>query len=357
MKFKRLLPFAALVLGALSACSGKGGGQSEEKVVDIASIVAPQDGKNVFIGGVDRIQSDGWLDRELAKKGWKVRWVPVPPAVGGPVVNEGFAAKTIDIALYGDLPAVIAMAGGVDLKLLTTTGSGSNIYVAVGAKSTAQSLQDLKGKRIALHRGRPWEAGFARYAESQGLKLEDFKIINTNVLAGTAALTSGKVDAIVLIQAEAYVLEEKGLARVLWSTRDAPESWKMLGGTFARTEFLKAHPDIAQTVITAIVRQSRWTSDEANKTAVIQWGTAFGAPLGAVEKDVANSRLSWRERASPIPGKALQDHFTYVADYAAKTKVTPTRVDVSTLIDRRYVDKAIDELGLKGWWQDPPPGA
>lgn len=355
MYLKRLLPAVSLV-ALLSACGGGGGAEPEEKVVDIASIVAPRDGKNKFIGGIDRVQKDGFLDAELAKKGWKARWVPVPPAVGGPVVNEGFAAKTIDIAMYGDLPAVIAMAGGVDLKLVTTSGAGSNIYIAVGAGSKARTLADLKGKRIALHRGRPWEAGFARYAESLGLKFDDFKIINTNAQAGTAALTSGKVDAVVLIQAEAYVLQDKGLARILWSTKDAPESWKMMAGTFARTAFLKAHPDIVQAVVTAYVRQAHWNSLEQNRATVIQWGTAFGAPLSAIEQDVANNRLPWKERYSPIPGKALQTHFDYVSNYAAKTGVTSTKVDVSKLIDRRFVDQALTDLKYTGWWQDPPPG-
>ncbi len=112
------------------------------------TIVAPKDGKDRFIAGVDRIRQEGWLDRELAKKGWKVEWVPVPPAVGGPIVNEGFAARTIDIASYGDLPAVIALAGGVDLKLVAATGAGSNIYVVVGAQSPAHTLRELKGRAV-----------------------------------------------------------------------------------------------------------------------------------------------------------------------------------------------------------------
>jgi sulfonate transport system substrate-binding protein len=353
MRTKSFLSVAAAVLAFTAACSGKNG-TAEDKVVDIASIVAPKNGETEFIGGVDQIRKDGWLDRELAKKGWTVRWVPVPPGVGGPVVNEGFAAKTIDMAAYGDLPAVIAVAGGVDLKLVSTTGAGSNIYVAVGANSPAKTLRDLKGKRVALHRGRPWEAGFARYAQSQGMSLDDFKLINVNTMAGTAALAGGKVDAIVLIQAEGYVLEEKKLARILWSTRDAPESWKMLAGTFARKEFIDAHPDIVQTVVTAFVREAHWSSQEENKAAVLAWGTSFGAPLSAVTKDAENTHMSWRERSSPIANAQHQEHFDYVADYAARTGITPRRVDVSHLIDRQFVDKALVDLDLKTWWQSAP---
>ncbi|AXB78538.1 ABC transporter substrate-binding protein [Novosphingobium sp. P6W] len=347
-KFLALL----LPLFTLAACSS-GGAEPDEKVVDIAGIVSPKDGKNEFIGGLNQIQQDGWLDAELAKKGWKARWVPVPASVGGPVVNEGFAAKTIDMAAYGDLPSVIAMAGGVDLRLVVPSRAGSNIYLAVGKDSTARTLRDLKGKRVALHRGRPWEAGFARYVQSQGMTLDDFKIINVNAVAGQAALTSGKVDAIVLIQAEAYVLQEKGLARILWSTRDAPESWKMMAGTFVRKAFLDAHPDVVQTVVTAFVRQARWSSDEKNRDTVLSWGTLGGTPLDAVIKDAENNPLPWRQRYSPLLNAALQDHFDFVSDYASRTGLTRTKVDVSKLTDRKYVDQSIRDLKLEGWWTEP----
>jgi sulfonate transport system substrate-binding protein len=342
-----LLPLFAMA----TACS-TGSGEPDEKVVDIAGIVSPKDGKNEFIGGLNQIQQDGWLDDELAKKGWKVRWVPVPASVGGPVVNEGFAAKTIDMAAYGDLPSVIAMAGGVDLRLVVPSRTGSNIYLAIGENSTARTLRDLKGKRIALHRGRPWEAGFARYVQSQGMTLDDFKVINVNAVAGQAALTSGKVDAIVLIQAEAYVLQEKGLARILWSTADAPESWKMMAGTFARKAFLDAHPDVVQVVVDAFVRQARWSSDEKNRKTVLSWGTLGGTPLDAVIKDADNNPLPWRERYSPLPYPAIQDHFDFVSDYASRTGLTRTKVDVSKLIERKYVDQAMRDLKLEGWWTE-----
>ena len=340
----------AFGLSLLAACSGAST-PADDKVVNIAGIIAPQNGKNEFIGGLAEMQKDGWLDRELAKKGWKANWVPVPPAVGGPVVNEGFAAGTIDMASYGDLPAIIAMAGGVDLKLVIGTNAPSNIYVAVGANSPAKSLKDLRGKKVALHRGRPWEAGFARYAQSQGMTLDDFKIINVNATAGTAALTSGKVDAIVLIQAEAYVLEERKLARILWSTRDAPESWKMMAGTFVRSDFANAHPDIVQIVVDAYVRQAHWSSLGENRETVIAWGTKFGAPLSAVRKDADNTKTPWRERASPIAQPALAEHMKYVADYAARTGLIRTPVDTSQLIDMTYVDRALVDLKLQGWWQ------
>jgi sulfonate transport system substrate-binding protein len=74
-------------------------------------------------------------------------------------------------------------------------GAATTTHLVVPAGSTARTLADLKGKRIALHRGRPWEITFARLVAEQGLKLSDFRIANLNPGAGAAAIAAGDVDA------------------------------------------------------------------------------------------------------------------------------------------------------------------
>src|SRR6202007_2410130 len=102
-------------------------------------------------------------------RGVKLAFTPVPTAVGGPVINEGFSGKRIDFASYGDFPAIIAVAGGVPLKLVAPVGQGQNVYLVVRKGLAARSIADLKGKRIALHRGRPWELPFSKLLDANHL--------------------------------------------------------------------------------------------------------------------------------------------------------------------------------------------
>lgn len=335
----------------LAGCGGSGGSTGGEavKTVTIASIAYPYQGKQVFNGLNGVVIQQGWLKEQLAKKGVELVFTPVSTAVGGPLINEGFSGKRIDFASYGDFPAAIAVAGGVPLKILAPVGQGQDVYIVVRKGLAAKSLADLKGKRIALHRGRPWELPFSKLVDSSGLNLSDFKIVNINPSATPAALESGSVDAAVLLS-DGLLVEQKGIGRVIWSTRDAPADWKMRAELFGRADFVDAHPDLTQLVVDAFVKAAAWSSDEANKEEVIRRAARGALPEDIVAKDYANSGIPWRERFSPIFNPAVRTHYRSVADYALERGLIRNKVDADALIDERFVNKALKDLKLEQFW-------
>ena len=335
----------------LAGCGGSGGSTGGEavKTVTIASIAYPYQGKQVFNGLNGVVIQQGWLKEQLAEKGVELVFTPVSTAVGGPLINEGFSGKRIDFASYGDFPAAIAVAGGVPLKILAPVGQGQDVYIVVRKGLAAKSLADLKGKRIALHRGRPWELPFSKLVDSSGLNLSDFKIVNINPSATPAALESGSVDAAVLLS-DGLLVEQKGIGRVIWSTRDAPADWKMRAELFGRADFVDAHPDLTQLVVDAFVKAAAWSSDEANKEEVIRRAARGALPEDIVAKDYANSGIPWRERFSPIFNPAVRTHYRSVADYALERGLIRNKVDADALIDERCVNKALKDLKLEQFW-------
>jgi len=342
---------ALLGCASLAGCGGSGGSTGGEapKTVTIASIAYPYQGKQVFNGLNGVVIQQGWLKEQLAEKGVELVFTPVSTAVGGPLINEGFSGKRIDFASYGDFPAAIAVAGGVPLKILAPVGQGQDVYIVVRKGLAAKSLADLKGKRIALHRGRPWELPFSKLVDSSGLNLSDFKIVNINPSATPAALESGSVDAAVLLS-DGLLVEQKGIGRVIWSTRDAPADWKMRAELFGRADFVDAHPDLTQLVVDAFVKAAAWSSDEANKEEVIRRAARGALPEDIVAKDYANSGIPWRERFSPIFNPAVRTHYRSVADYALERGLIRNKVDADALIDERFVNKALKDLKLEQFW-------
>ena len=342
---------ALLGCASLAGCGGSGGSTGGEtvKTVTIASIAYPYQGKQVFNGLNGVVIQQGWLKEQLAEKGVELVFTPVSTAVGGPLINEGFSGKRIDFASYGDFPAAIAVAGGVPLKIVAPVGQGQDVYIVVRKGLAAKNLADLKGKRIALHRGRPWELPFSKLVDSSGLKLSDFKIVNINPSATPAALESGSVDAAVLLS-DGLLVEQKGIGRVIWSTRDAPADWKMRAELFGRADFVDAHPDLTQLVVDAFVKAAAWSSDEANKEEVIRRAARGALPEDIVAKDYANSGIPWRERFSPIFNPAVRTHYRSVADYALERGLIRNKVDADALIDERFVNKALKDLKLEQFW-------
>lgn len=337
---------------ALSGCSNAAG-DNAVKIVNIASIASPYQGEQVYNGLTGVVLEQGWLKAELAKRNVQLNFVPVPTAVGGPLINEGFSAKRIDFASYGDFPAIIAVAGGVPLKLVAPLGGGQNVYLVVRKGLQASTLADLKGKKIALHRGRPWELPFSKLVDANGLKLDDFSIVNINPSATPAALASGSVDAAVLLS-DGLLAEQKGIGKVIWSTAQAPADWKMRAELFARSDFVDANPEITQLVVSAFVRAAAWSSKDENRSQVIAKASRGFLPEDILAKDYAADGLPWHERFSPVFHPDVAEHYRAVADYALERNLIRKPVDTAKLLDDRFVAKALEDLNLQTYWATTP---
>ncbi|WP_343061161.1 ABC transporter substrate-binding protein [Novosphingobium flavum] len=356
---KLLLALAAaavLGLGAwqwLRPAAASGG--NAVRTVNIAAIAHPFQGQQIYSGLTGVIIRDGWLKAELAKRGVELAFTPVPTAVGGPLINEGFSGKRIDFASYGDFPAVIAVAGGVPLKLVAPLAQGQETYIVVRNGLQAASIADLKGKRIALHRGRPWELPFSKLLDANGLKFSDFTIVNINPSATPAALSSGSVDAAVLL-ADGLLAQERGIGKILWSTKQAPRDWKMRAELFGRADFVNDNPQLTQLVVDAYLRAAAWSAQDANRDQVIKDSSRGSLPINVVVNDL-DPRISWRDRYLPYYDDALRSHYRSVTEYALKRGLVREKVDADALLDDRFVQQGLKDLDLAKFWSAAEPAA
>ncbi|HTN41481.1 MAG TPA: ABC transporter substrate-binding protein [Asticcacaulis sp.] len=345
---------------ALAACQPaqktdhKAAAPTAVKTITIATIAYNYEGKTVYNGATQTLIDQGWLADELKKRGIALKFEGVSGAVGGPQINEGFAAKRIDFALYGDFPALIARSGGVDIRDILSTGQGNNAYLVVRKGLNMKSIKDLKGKSIAIHHGRPWELTFQKLLDANGLKVTDFKIYNLNPQAGFSALASGKVDATFTLS-EALVQQQKGAGDIIWSTKEAPLSWKMRTGLFARKDFIDANLELTQLVVTAYVKAAQWQSDEANKDQVLQIASRGSLPVDLVAQDYEDPRVPWRDRFSPLIDGFYVEHFKDVAAYTYANKLVQKNIAVDDIIDDRFVAPALKELKLETYWTPQNP--
>lgn len=338
--FVRNTILAGVALG-LAACSGVG--EEQAKTVRIIAGGATVDGKYVPGALTGVVQSEKWLEQKLAEKGYTLEFVEMPHAIGGPMINEGFANKSVEFAYYGDLPAVIGASGGAPIRLVASLRAPVNSYVLVPPASPARSIADLKGKRVALHRGRPWEPAFARAAEAAGLKVADFKVINVNPSAGAAALAAGRVDAFVGPIADADLLLRQRAGRILWSTKEAPASWASRTELFGRKDFIADQPEIATLVAAAYYRAGNWAAQDANREAYIK-RLSVETPESAIRTDVEGTG-AWSERFAPTPAETLLDHYRYVVDYSAASGLIGEKPPLEELIDQGLTRKALELAG------------
>lgn len=346
---RRTMLFGGLAAGglALSAC---GGGKevrgSTLKIAVVSSFV----GNKVRLSGVDYvIEKQGWLREELNKLGVALEWFPAPHAAVGPIINEAFANHQIQFAGYSDLPSIILNASGTSGKTkLLVPGNPTDSYLVAPKGSTAKSIEDLKGKRLAIHRGRPWELPLLRLLESKGLTYADFQIFNINPEAGAAAVATGGVDG--LYTTSAFTLEEKGIAKIIWSTAQEDLSWKSWGGFWGSRRYLEEQPQIAQLVVTAYIKAAHWISQSEHKEEIIKLGTLNGTPERIVRRNYDETNISWKDRWSPLFPPELYEHYSDSVAFARKNGIIQGDIDIGVLLDDSLVKQALKTLGLDAYW-------
>ena len=330
---------------ALAACAPKRAA-STLKIAVVSSFA----GGKVKLSGIDyAIEKQGWLREQLKSRNVDLQWFPAPNAAVGPIVNEAFANHKIEFAAYSDLPSIILNASNTSGKTkLVVPGEPTDSYLVVPTGSTARSIEDLKGKRLAIHRGRPWELPLLRLLQSKGLSYKDFQIYNINPDAGAAAVATGGVDG--LFTVSAFNLEDKGVAKVIWSTAGQPLDWKSWGGTYAARDYLSADPELAQIVVDAHVKAAWWASQDANKDELIQARTANGTSERIIRRTYEDSGLSWKDYWSPLFAPELYTHYREAVAFARQNGIIQGDIDVNDFLDDSYVKAALKSQGLENYW-------
>jgi sulfonate transport system substrate-binding protein len=343
----------SLLAGVLVSSIGLAGDSAptDASVIRIAVVAIQSGGKPSFFGPPEYMAQDPILKAELEKRHASIEWVPVSSVAVATLVNEAFTSQRIDFAYYGDLPSVILNASGFQTRLVAPGNVGNNVYLMVPSGSTARSIADLKGKRIALNRGRPWEVSFEKLLTANGLNISDFKIVNLNPQAGASAFVSGSVDAFVTLD-DAFLLVDKGLGKIIWSTKEAPPDWKMRAELWGSAEFIEQHPDLTQVLANADLRAVRWISEDQNRSAYLRdLADRYSYPQSVIDREYAGEAISWHNYWSPLYSPSITLHYQGVVAYARGAGLIRNDVAVGSLIVPRFVDAGLKQLGLDGYWK------
>ncbi|ASL26302.1 ABC transporter substrate-binding protein [Azotobacter chroococcum] len=285
------------------------------------------------------------LQQELEGSDVRVEWHYFKGA--GPAVNEALANKQLDFAVQGDLPAVVAKAGGLDTRLITADNLLTSTYLVVPADSPARSLADLKGKRVALFKGTNLHLAILRALKQQGLGERDFRTLNMDFATMAAALTSKDIDG-AWFDARAFDLQASGVGRILYDTRAVDPRLTRQGHVLVRGEFEREHPELVQKVVTALVRTAAWTSDPANRETVLSLWANSGTPLEALRAEQEGQ--SFQRRYSPLLDAFFVERYRTTVRESKELGLIRGDVDVARWVEPKYVQAAIEQLGLQKLW-------
>ncbi|WP_337058978.1 ABC transporter substrate-binding protein [Pseudomonas sp. USHLN015] len=290
-------------------------------------------------GVVDVLRSRQILEQEFAKDGIEIQWRFFKGA--GPVINEALANGQVDFAYLGDLAAIIGKASGLDTRLLSATARDVKSYLGVVPGSGIKTLEDLKGKRVAVFRGTANQLSFANALASRGLSERDYKVINLDFNAANAALAAKQVDASWGL-AGLIALREKGLAELPLSTRDlggAGSTQAVLVGTGA---FVRDYPEVTARLVKAQQQAVTWLRDEDHKQAYVELVSRLASyPPVILGTDLKDD--SFKDIFDPQLDPAFLARLQKGVDFAAEQRLIRKPFQVSDWVEPRFLDAALKE--------------
>nr|WP_314560105.1 ABC transporter substrate-binding protein [uncultured Pseudomonas sp.] len=242
-------------------------------------------------GGItDVLREQQIFEKAFADQGIKIQWNYFKGA--GPVINEAFANGQVDLAYLGDLAAIIGRSNGLDTRLLSATARDIKQYLGVVPGSGIQTLQDLKGKRVAVFRGTASQLSFDAALASQGLSEKDLKVINLDFNAAGAALAAKQIDA-TWGGSNLTALQAKGLAQIPLTTKDLGGAGSIQAVLVGSKQFVDEHPEAVAKLLQAQQQAVQWLTDDNNKQAYITLVSGLASyPQLILTNDLKDQTLS-----------------------------------------------------------------
>ena len=268
-------------------------------------------------GVVDVLRDQQIFEKAFADQGIKIQWNFFKGA--GPVINEAFANGQVDLAYLGDLAAIIGKSNGLDTRLLNAGARGVKQYLGVVPGSGIKTLQDLKGKRVAIFKGTATQLSFDAALASQGLSEKDLKVINLDFTGATAALAAKQIDASWGSSGLA-ALQAKGLAELPLNTKDLGGAGSVQAVLLGNGKVVDEHPEVVTKLLKAQQQAVQWLTQDSNKEAYIQLVSGLASyPSVILTEDLKDQKLSevFPSTLDPVFLGKLQD----AVDLASQQKL------------------------------------
>ncbi|MFF0575889.1 aliphatic sulfonate ABC transporter substrate-binding protein [Streptosporangium saharense] len=201
-----------------------------------------------------------WVDLRDLPAGDKPDPTKGLPSVHGDHLFDG----GYDFIGTGSTPPVTAQGKGHDFVYVAVSGSRhENGRLVVREDSPITSLEDLKGKKVALGHG-SWQTTLLLFAlDKAGLTWKDIVPVDAGVDAGELFL-NGEVDAWVGSYPSLSKVEAQAPVRELIAT-DGLFSHRSLW--FTRRDFAEQHPEQLAAIVAALQESDTWITENYREAA------------------------------------------------------------------------------------------
>ncbi|MDA8045260.1 MAG: aliphatic sulfonate ABC transporter substrate-binding protein [Actinomycetota bacterium] len=248
----------------------------------------------------------------------------------GPPIVAAETGGSVDLGVMAETPTIFAQAAGDPIEVVAVSeGSPEStpFSIVVAPSSAIRSVSQLRGKTVAVQEGTTEQYILVRALQEAGLPYSSVRIDNLNIVAGEAALESGRVDAYVTSEPLTSLMVEAGKGRVLPGGSAGTHYLQYI--TASRSAL--ANPDKRAAIVDLITRIFKAETDDAkNPTQGVQtYVKTYGVPLAVAQRAAASVSIL-PAAISPSTVEYQQQE----ADTFQQLGLIPNHIDVNGLFDR-----------------------
>lgn len=236
---RRLVPLVALALTGLLAATGCGTDASAAATDGYTLRIGAIGNANKLSGPVGYLHERGELVAALAEAG--VGDVTVVTFPNGPDLNQALAAGELDLAVYGDTPALVARGANQPTRLIAQASVNLDAGIVAKASGGPTSIAELAGKKLAVQTG----SYIHRYllGALADADVTPAEILHVYAAEVEAALERGDVDAAAVPAANVEYLRGRGYPVLTVASVDHRQ-YLGTSATVVTEDFLDARPEI-----------------------------------------------------------------------------------------------------------------
>lgn len=272
----------------------------------------------------------GYFDEEFADKGINYE---IQQYSNGPAFLDAVAIDETDIGSFGIQPTIAAVANGVNVHTIANYGDTSkNIWVVANPDSGIDTVEDLKGKVIAVSPGTTMQYHLQQIAKYYGwTEGVDFEATYISEYAEIiTAVGTGAVDAAIILSTNAYsALNDGSIKKV----DDVSKFSKELTIIVVSDTFSEKYPEVVTGLLEVFDKTYKYVREnpeEAAKLLSEKSGVEYEGLLEYLES--ADLRLN-------ITDEDI-DTYNAMADFQYEQNTITEKVTDDQWVDTKFLQEA-----------------
>lgn len=284
------------------------------------------------------LKDKGLIEQEFAKDGIRVDWVL---SQGSNKALEFLSGSSVDFGSSAGAAALLSKANGNPIKSIYVYSKPEWTALVTLKDSPIHTVEDLKGKSIAVTKGTDPYIFMVRALALHGLTVHDVKAVLLQHPQGKVALERGDVDAWAGLDPYMAQTElEKG-SRLFFRNADL----NTYGVLNVREDFARDHADIVERVLAVYERARVWSLAHPDELRTI---------VAKAEKQsdaVVAKQLERNDLSSGMIGARQRESILAAGEVLKESGAMPSDTDVAkvtdALIDPQYIIRVTQRLAAQ----------